>query len=1002
MAMLEARPYRPFKSSEEYLEAMKEDLAEWLSTLYPELSINAENFMDRLDTGVALCKHANYVRQAAEDYLARRQARNKSMTRSMTSGLAGPILALGNVHYLPAAKSGTFFARDNVSNFITWCRKSLKIIECLLFETDDLIMRKNEKHVILCLLEVARRGAKFGMLAPMLVQMERQIDREIAADNKANGVGSSESGTQTEAINSGHSMATTTTITTTTVETDLYDDSDDSETEDDGDENPVLMYGPQPQIITNDLKSLDEMVRDLVEKCTCPSQFPMVRVSEGKYRIGDTKVLIFVRILRSHVMVRVGGGWDTLSHYLDKHDPCRCRAQHRSSVAARLVPRQSPNHNPSNGIELHKAQVIFERSPPAARRVFNSPNCNGGSGTVSGMGGGSTAAGAGVVGVAPPPPLQNGHSLSPNSGKYRSRSPTPQRKFLNQQTNGGGGGIGGSASSATGSSQTAVSTEASSGQLLGSSSLARRSMSPSPRRLIDMRKKQSSLDSYSSGPKSLPGYSCSLEEANGGGGAAVGSAIGSTGSGTGAEQGGANKFENISDNGSEISDEGYRSLGVIQSGAQKRESLHSQASIEDAESNARLDQTSSDSQISPSDEPAEKTAVDILEEEDLGSQDREEEHEDYSVCDGPQSLPAILSGAHKLNDKFEQSGIFITDDEITVDMVPKAEDQSVTPAPGIPTPNLSKIPRSPLAQRRRRSIDNSTCGGAGGSLQDLSSRSGLPAPAAFSRKQPVYRSVRTRHSTGATPTPVAPPRSRQATQLPMVRDVTNTWSGRATGAPKRRPPCTADTFVAPTNGQAAGSGSGSGSGPFERNGKGRSSQILYDSNGRRVRSGAPGCTSSLTTSPVKNHASSPLAQQLLEAASSAKNDAQILEKMKSLLSRYAAGNQAKAGTAAAGSGAGPAANKINSNGKKTPVYEDFTTAWVHSNGNLERSESCSPPAKARSKRSSAASSCESNNSNAGTGGAGAGGAGSSSVVSPRRERGMSKIPAPVRHHTELY
>ncbi|XP_039500929.1 GAS2-like protein pickled eggs [Drosophila santomea] len=980
MAMLEARPYRPFKSSEEYLEAMREDLAEWLSTLYPELSINADNFMDRLDTGVALCKHANYVRQAAEDYLARRQARNKSMTRSMTSGLAGPILAMGNVHYLPAAKSGTFFARDNVSNFITWCRKSLKIIECLLFETDDLIMRKNEKHVILCLLEVARRGAKFGMLAPMLVQMERQIDREIAADIKANGAGSSENGTQTEALDSGNSAATTTTTTTTTLETDLYDDSDDSETEDDGDQNPVLMYGPQPQIITNDLKSLDEMVRDLVEKCTCPSQFPMVRVSEGKYRIGDTKVLIFVRILRSHVMVRVGGGWDTLSHYLDKHDPCRCRAQHRSSVAARLIPRQSPNHNPSNGIELHKAQVIFERSPPAARRVFNSPNCNGGPGTISGTG---SSCGTGVVGVPAPPPLQNGHSLSPNSGKYRSRSPTPQRKFLNQQANGGG------SASATGSSQ-AVTTDASSGQLLGSPSLTRRSMSPSPRRLIDMRKKQSSLDSYSSGPKSLPVYSCSSEEANGGSG--VGSAAGGVGSGSGgsgvaSEQGGANKFENISDNGSEISDEGYRSLGVIQSGAQKRESLHSQASIEDAESNARLDQTSSDSQISPSDEPAEKTTTDILEEEDLNGHDREEDHEDYSVCDGPQSLPAILSGAHKLNDKFEQSGVFITDDEITVDMA-KTEDQSVATTLGNPTPNLSKIPRSPLAQRRRRSIDNSTCGGAGGSLQDLSSRSGLPAPA-FSRKQPVYRSVRVRNSTGATPTPVAPPRSRQATQLPMVRDVTNTWSGRTTGAPKRRPPCTADTFVAPTNGTGA-------TGSFERNGKGRSSQILYDSNGRRVRSGAPGCTSSLTTSPVKNHASSPLAQQLLEAASSAKNDAQILEKMKSLLSRYAAGNQTKAG----GASSTTAANKINSNGKKTPVYEDFTTAWVHSNGNLERSESCSPPAKARSKRSSAASSCESNHSNAGVGSGAA--AGSASVVSPRRERGMSKIPAPVRHHTELY
>lgn len=54
--LLEARAFRPFKSSEEYLYAMREDLAEWLNTLYPELEINAENFMDRLDTGITLCK----------------------------------------------------------------------------------------------------------------------------------------------------------------------------------------------------------------------------------------------------------------------------------------------------------------------------------------------------------------------------------------------------------------------------------------------------------------------------------------------------------------------------------------------------------------------------------------------------------------------------------------------------------------------------------------------------------------------------------------------------------------------------------------------------------------------------------------------------------------------------------------------------------------------------------------------------------------------------------
>ena len=36
----------------------------------------------------------------------------------------------------------------------------------------------------------------------------------------------------------------------------------------------------------------------MVSECQCPSQFPMVRVSEGKYKIGETRVLIFVRVSR--------------------------------------------------------------------------------------------------------------------------------------------------------------------------------------------------------------------------------------------------------------------------------------------------------------------------------------------------------------------------------------------------------------------------------------------------------------------------------------------------------------------------------------------------------------------------------------------------------------------------------------------------------------------------------------------------------------------------------
>ena len=65
---------------------------------------------------------------------------------------------------------------------------------------------------------------------------------------------------------------------------------------------PLLITKFLLQLISS---SSFSQVRDLVEKCTCPSQFPMIRVSEGKYRIGDTKVLIFVRvsIYDSHVKV---------------------------------------------------------------------------------------------------------------------------------------------------------------------------------------------------------------------------------------------------------------------------------------------------------------------------------------------------------------------------------------------------------------------------------------------------------------------------------------------------------------------------------------------------------------------------------------------------------------------------------------------------------------------------------------------------------------------------
>lgn len=40
-------------------------------------------------------------------------------------------------------------------------------------------------------------------------------------------------------------------------------------------------------------------------------------------QFGDSQKLRLVRILRSTVMVRVGGGWVALDEFLQKNDPCR-------------------------------------------------------------------------------------------------------------------------------------------------------------------------------------------------------------------------------------------------------------------------------------------------------------------------------------------------------------------------------------------------------------------------------------------------------------------------------------------------------------------------------------------------------------------------------------------------------------------------------------------------------------------------------------------------------
>ncbi|KAM5163311.1 dystonin isoform 3-T3 [Mantella aurantiaca] len=84
--------------------------------------------------------------------------------------------------------------------------------------------------------------------------------------------------------------------------------------------------------VTDADKIEDEVTRQ-VAKCKCAKRFQVEQIGENKYRFflgnqfGDSQQLRLVRILRSTVMVRVGGGWMALDEFLVKNDPCRAKGR---------------------------------------------------------------------------------------------------------------------------------------------------------------------------------------------------------------------------------------------------------------------------------------------------------------------------------------------------------------------------------------------------------------------------------------------------------------------------------------------------------------------------------------------------------------------------------------------------------------------------------------------------------------------------------------------------
>ena len=164
------RSVQQYRSQDEYVIVMKEDLAEWMSELY-EMTITADDLFDRLDTGIQLCRYACIV----DDAIKSRDIRSEPV-----------------VYRERGVEPGSFQARVNVAAFLAWCRRRpLQMPDDVLFETGDLICQppaeRNERQVALSLLEVGRRSAALGvgLPAPQLVRLEAEIDAELRADDNA-------------------------------------------------------------------------------------------------------------------------------------------------------------------------------------------------------------------------------------------------------------------------------------------------------------------------------------------------------------------------------------------------------------------------------------------------------------------------------------------------------------------------------------------------------------------------------------------------------------------------------------------------------------------------------------------------------------------------------------------------------------------------------------------------------------------------------------------------
>ncbi|CAL1610620.1 unnamed protein product [Knipowitschia caucasica] len=124
---------------------------------------------------------------------------------------------------------------------------------------------------------------------------------------------------------------------------------------------------------TLDADQINEEVSRQVSQCNCPKRFHVEQISANRYRFGDSQQLRMVRILRSTLMVRVGGGWTALDEFLVKNDPCRVKGRTNLKIKEKYL---SPTGSISKSVSRSNSSLSLyssasaPTSPTSRRKAF--------------------------------------------------------------------------------------------------------------------------------------------------------------------------------------------------------------------------------------------------------------------------------------------------------------------------------------------------------------------------------------------------------------------------------------------------------------------------------------------------------------------------------------------------------------------------------------------------------------------------------------------------------